>query len=338
MSQSASQTKQHLRDPWFDNARWLAGTLVVLVHVFGRYRDDVFAVEWLWFGTWSYRIPLFAILVGIFSTATPVSRDFRQLITRILIPLVVLSAFHAGISYFEGDGVPYPWEPQYTLWFLYAIIVWRLLLPVIASFRWPILVAILISITVGLGAFEGDPFGLTRMAANLPFVVIGWWLKSNSGWLRQRNWLKTLAALTVVTITAVASWILVSQEQLVAADFAGLTQLTTIDLVIQRLVILLAGLLGALAVLYLLPRGKVAVLTGIGRNGYQIYLLHGILLTVIGLFVTWPSAKELGATGLSALLVGGILFAALLGSKPIKIGVERFFTFADWLISPKPRS
>lgn len=314
--------EHHKRDPWFDNARWLAGTLVVLVHVFGRYRDDVFAVEWLWFGTWSYRIPLFALLVGLFSTATPVAKDYRQLVSRILVPLVLLTAAHALISYLEGDGIPTPWEPQYTLWFLYAIIVWRLILPFIAKMRWPLLIAVLISLAMTSGAFEADPFGLVRMAANLPFVVVGWWLRTNSDWLRRRSPAKTALALVFVIGVGYYSWQLVAADALVASDFAGLTPLTSPELLLARLLILLIGLLGAFAILYLMPRRKVFAISTIGGNGYQIYLLHGIILTLIGLVVDWPTADELGVGGLVAFLVMGIAFAAVLGTNLVREGLD----------------
>lgn len=322
------------RDAWFDNARWLAGTLVVLVHVFGRYREEIFAVEWLWFGTWSFRIPLFAILVGYFSSPTPSRRDYKHLVSRIVVPLVLLTSAHIAITFLSGEQVSDLWEPQYTLWFLFAIVVWRLVLPLLISIRWPLVISAVLSLIVGLGAFDGDPFGLQRMAANLPFVVFGWWLQNNSSWLRERSPLKTVGALASVAALLLGAFLLTAQGELQASAFAGTAQIANLDGLIQRLAILLIGVIGACSALYLMPRGRVALLSEIGSNGYQIYLLHGLVLALLSSLIDWPSASDLRSLGLFALLLFGLALAAILGSKPVREFLDAVLRSFSWINRP----
>ena len=57
----ATGRKSSTREPRWDNARFVAGTLVVLVHMSGSLADRD-GLRWLYLATWAMRVPLFAVL------------------------------------------------------------------------------------------------------------------------------------------------------------------------------------------------------------------------------------------------------------------------------------
>lgn len=154
VSSQAVQFKR--RDPWFDNARWLAGSLVVMVHVTGGAIAAGTLAEWLHAATNPARIPLFAVLVGYFTPAVPSARNYSNLVRTVMVPLFVIGCLHAALN-LAWDMRPLfnPLLAPYTLWFMVSVISWRLICPVIARFKRPITVAVVLSVVSGAWRISG---------------------------------------------------------------------------------------------------------------------------------------------------------------------------------------
>lgn len=325
--------KQTSRDPWIDNARWFSLTLVVLSHVTSPYAEISPVIDWFWFTTWPVRAALFAVLVGYFSTQLPDLKDFSQLVRRVLLPLAMVSLLHATLTFFTTGRIAQPDEPQYTLWFLYGIIIWRALLPYLAAFRWPLLFALILSIVGGFGNWLGDEFALRRVFAYLPLFMLGWWLKDHDKWIRNRSAKKTAIATSALTI---ALGIIVTTKLLglLQRDFiVGVQQLTTIADALGRVAVMAVAATLILATLYLMPRTRIPFVTTLGMNGFVIYLVHGLVIRVFQIFDLFPPTQNFSLKWLAVLTAGAIALSALLGS-PLMAKLFRFLAQpkAYWLI------
>jgi len=82
-------TRAKVRDPFFDNAKFLAIVLVVAGHAIESLRDVPIARS-VYLFVYMFHMPAFIIIAGYFSKGFPASSDkVRKLITQLLVPFVV---------------------------------------------------------------------------------------------------------------------------------------------------------------------------------------------------------------------------------------------------------
>jgi len=99
-------------------------------------------------------------------------------ITDILLPYVIMETIWTLLQFAaSGTLALNPTTPSWTLWFLLALGIFRLVLPYLALIRWPLLWAIVFSVGVGYLTNVDSTFSLSRAIGILPFFVLGWKLK-----------------------------------------------------------------------------------------------------------------------------------------------------------------
>lgn len=321
------------RDPWLDNARWLAASLVVTFHVLQLHLQPGTFAEWFWGATWVFRLPLFALLAGVFSPASPNLNQRRALIRSVLFPLIGVAALHLALDWwFTGEWTLDPATPAYTIWFLYGLIVWRLILPYLSLVRWPLLWVSSVALIVGLPAGFQNAWALSAVMAHLPFFVLGWQLKDHL-W-RIRNASPAMIAAAIVVLAAIVSAVTVT---FLTGAYRTLPQglgdpylhdrWAALPEIALRVAVLACGALGALSVLTLTPRRYLPVISAVGSHGFIIYLLHGLVVRLMREFGLLPVAgtDQLQVPWLVAFSVG---LALLLGSTPVHRAM-------GWLVRPR---
>ena len=124
-------------------------------------------------------MPAFALISGYFSKASPPgTRQLRRVITDFVLPYVIFETIWSVVqAVVEQRWVFNPTEPSWTLWFLLAIAIFRLVLPYLVLVRWPLAWAVLLSVGVGYLANVDSTFSLSRAIGILPFFVLGWQLR-----------------------------------------------------------------------------------------------------------------------------------------------------------------
>lgn len=334
------------RDPWFDNARWLAGSLVVVSHSTEAYLYSGSFSGWVYWSLWPMRLPVFTILVGYFTAAVPKPRDYSNLLRMVIAPFAVITALHLLLNYvWSGSPSFNILSPEYTLWFLVGVIVWRLTGPLLMRLRHPLLVAVLIALVTG--AFEGlSAFRLHAVLSMLPFFVLGMLLRRDDSWLRRRT-----ARSAAVAAGAVAAWVgtmtvlyslnllhvvpvsrTKDYEDGIAGNLIGMG---------SWLAVWIGAGLTALAVLHLMPRGRIRWISYIGAGGFTIYLLHGLVLRILRWMNLLPTPDDGTWWGYPFLFVFGFVLAAILGSAPVRwLARPLVRPKLDWLLlpsEPKPK-
>ena len=319
------------RVPLWDTARFVAIALVVVGHAVQRLIGDSDAalIEYLFI--YAFHMPLFAIISGYFSKPGPPNeRQMRRVITDIVIPYVIFETIWTAVqAVVEGNWSVNPTEPSWTLWFLLALGIFRLVLPYLALVRWPLVWAVALSIGVGYFSNVDSTFSLSRAIGILPFFVLGWklhewgivdrWRLADPPTLLVRSIaVVVLAAWLAVLIVFIDIW---RERDLrfwffYDAAYADLGQDQWWAGLVRLALIALAVLLSA-AVLALVPRRTTAV-TALGQATMYVYLLHSFVLYPIRESGIVGGDERSGWPWLLGLITLALLITVVLASRPVR--------------------
>ncbi len=166
------------RVPLWDNARFACIVLVVLGHAVQRLTYDSDIALGLYLLVYAFHMPAFAIISGYFSKSGPPSRrQMARVLTDIVAPYVIFEALWTLTKWLvESKANPNLSQPSWTLWFLLALAIFRLVLPYLALLRWPLVWTVAISLAVGYWPNIDSTLSLSRTLGLLPFFTLGWWL------------------------------------------------------------------------------------------------------------------------------------------------------------------
>ncbi len=325
----------------WDNARFLCVTLVVIGHGVQRLTIDSSNALTVYLFIYAFHMPAFAIISGYFSKSGPPTLvQMKKVLTDILLPYLIMETIWWLVQFLvEGRSEFNPSRPSWTLWFLLALGIFRLILPYLALFRWPLVLSLSLSVGVGYLANVDSTFSLSRAIGILPFFILGWKARHWSvvtDWqvLGQRVWLWRAGALAVL-----GSWLAVVGmfiQTWRAADlrywffyddsYSELGESAWWAGAIRLGLIALAVLL-SVAFLMLVPRRRTWI-TQFGQATMYVYLLHS--------FVLYPlresgvlRGEHSSASWLVFMVIASVATAVVLSS-PV---VRRVFRP---LVEPKP--
>ncbi|MCR2818251.1 acyltransferase family protein [Microbacterium sp. zg.Y1090] len=334
--------RQKRRVPFWDNARFACITLVVLGHAVQRltYDSDIALAVYLL--VYAFHMPAFAIISGYFSKAGPPNqRQMARVITDILAPYLVFEGLWTLTKWIiEGSANPDPTQPSWTLWFLLALGIFRLVLPYLALLKQPLLWALAVSVGAGYLPSIDSTLSLSRTLGLLFFFTLGWWLRDRDivarlDLLRSRAWWVVVAAAGVIAAAGWAAWFFVADWQemgLRAWLFydSGYADLGAAHWWAGGVRLLLMGIALVLTVAFLtlVPR-RDRWWTRFGQYTMYVYLLHSFVLypfresgVLRGLDPTW--------FWLPLVAVASVAIALGLATRPVR-------TVFRPLVEPRPR-
>jgi fucose 4-O-acetylase-like acetyltransferase len=319
------------RDAHLDNVKFLGVILVVCGHVLEDFRD-VTGVHALYMFIYMFHMPLFIVLAGHFSRSFTFSAGkARKLITSLAVPYII---FEVAFAYYRWGllGVADKpsvslLDPYFVTWFLIALFVWRLSTPVWQQLRWPIGVAVVISVLSGTADLP-TTMDLYRMLGLLPFFVIGLMLKPEHIELLKRPRARVMGALVLVGGLVTAN---IVQRQMTAewalwrVGFADL-HVSNLTGTVMRLGMLVAGAILVAAFLAVVPT-RHTWYTRLGGATMYAYLLHGFgtkLMEAQG----WYDPSWLHTVpGVAVAMAASVGFAVLLMTAPVR-------RVTRWAVSP----
>ena len=316
--------------------------LVVLGHAVQRLTYDSDVALALYLTIYAFHMPAFAIISGYFSKAgTPTKTQMARVITDIIVPYVIFELLWTVTKWLvEGQANPNLSQPSWTLWFLLALGLFRVVLPYLALLRWPLAWAAAISVGVGYLPNVDSTFSLSRTLGLLFFFTFGWWLREHDivqrfRLLEHRPWWLRLTAAGILAAAGWAAWNWLSLWQALDLKhwlfyedaYANLGGTQWWAGAIRIALILLALLLSG-AFLALVPRGTYWW-TQFGMYTMYVYLLHSFALypfresgILRGLEPTW--------VWLLVVIVLSIAIALGLATRPVRRLLRP-------LIEPRPR-
>lgn len=339
---TSTAPKPRRRVPFWDNARYACIVLVVLGHAVQRltYDSDIALAAYL--ALYAFHMPAFAIISGYFSkSGSPTRVQMSRVITDILVPYVIFELLWTLTKWLvEGQAEPNFTKPSWTLWFLLALGIFRLVLPYLALLRWPLAWTVVISLGVGYLPNVDSTFSLSRTLGLLPFFTLGWWLRERDvvnrlRLLDARPWWLRVGAVGVLVAAGFTAWHWVDLWEKIDLRHWLFYEDAYADLGGEqwwaggvRLALMILALVLSAAFFVLVPRGTYWW-TPFGQYTMYVYLLHSFALYP---FRETGVLRDLDPTWLWLPLVTllSVALALALATKPVR------WLFRP-LVEPRPK-
>jgi fucose 4-O-acetylase-like acetyltransferase len=197
------------RDAFFDNAKYLAIVLVAMGHAWEPIKGDSRILESMYTVVYTFHMPAFIIISGYFSRSFDLRPDrLRRLLTGVVVPYVVFETLYSLFDRYVGGDEDHAislLDPWYLTWFLAALFVWRLTTPIWKLIRYPLPVALVISMLASVSPQIGNDLDFQRVLQFLPFFVLGLSMKAEHFRLVRRRSVR-IASVPVVAAALVVGW------------------------------------------------------------------------------------------------------------------------------------
>lgn len=320
---SKNYSDERGREYYFDNAKFILITLVVLAHAVSPLKTDNEKVKALWTVINTLHMPCLIMISGYF--AKGYIKDGVIKTQRLVTYFVYYLAAQLAVSLFEYYVLGYAetmarsvLAPRSSLWYLVCLCWWFTMLPYIYRIKpWILLpAAVLFGLMIGYDTKAGDLMSITRAINHFPFFLIGYYFKKE--WLYKfRNiWTQIAAAVIIIlagiwtyfNLSVIPSRIITSNFNYYNAGFAKcdpqLAIFTNEKLFfVNRLLFYIAAVVLCACFMLLVPRGK-AFFTRFGSRTLQVYILHRFLYLAELEYKWWePFNKTYGFYKMAAIAI-----------------------------------
>lgn len=307
------------RDPFFDNAKLILVTLVVIGHAWVLFPDAPSSFPAYTF-LYAWHVPAFVIVTGYLSRSFTYSRPhLRKLLTTVVAPYLVfetlLAVFRISIGK-ESMGSPLYLDPHWPMWYLAVLFLWRLVTPLFHRVPHPMVLAVTVSLLGGL--IDSDVLDISRATGLLPFFVLGLTMRREQIDRLAGPRVRTAAAAALGIAFVAAAFVAepLSTEWLYWRSSYDAMDVTVWQGLAGRAGVLVVAAVLALSALALIPRSH-RWFTPLGAASLVVYLCHGFFV---------KAAQYAGAGGLveadeitAFVIVTGaaVLLALALAATPV---------------------
>lgn len=277
------------RDPYLDNAKYLAIAAVVIGHLVGPLAGQPLGAAT--FETiYSFHMPAFVFITGYLSRSfTGKPRQMQRLVGTVVVPYLVFEVSYEVIfDIVRGHHVDVSLlNPSFAMWFLCGLFFWRMSAPLWRAMKPPVAITAAILISIGSAGMNlPEIFDLERMFGFLPFFVAGLVLPLDSyfAFVRaERNRILAAAAFVALFLGVLflhpytTAWLTYDHT------FGQMGVSTPVGVMMRSATLVLGGVMTT-AFLTLVPRGR-TWFTALGAGTLYVYLLHRFVvkgLTVDG--------------------------------------------------------
>ncbi|WP_449278470.1 acyltransferase family protein [Leucobacter sp. GX24907] len=333
----------------WDNARFLLIVLVVVGHTISTARMETPLGFGLYVYAYLFHMPAMILLSGVFSRTAVTPKSIRSTF-QLLLTWGLWEGIWALLRFaVEEKGLPASFlvSPSWTLWFLVTLVTLRIVLPVIALLKHPLLVSFGLALMAGLLPAIGADFSASRTFCFLPFFVLGW-MARDRGWLEGRWFVRpTIAtraiAWGVLGVAAIGlavqpqlrdtwridSWLRWRDDYFLLFDKApigdavpeSLWGVALAGLAIRALLLGIAVVM-TLALLIVTPRGE-SIITVWGARTLYVYLLHGPIVWGLRQSGVVDAFGDRGSVGIAVLALLAVGLAVVLSMRWVTVVFRR---------------
>jgi fucose 4-O-acetylase-like acetyltransferase len=328
---AASGSAATARDPFFDNAKFLLIVLVVLGHNWFPTIHEAPLAKAAYVLVYTFHIPAFALVCGIFSRGFEGRPEqVRKLVTTVLVPYFIFDALYAvEAAWLSHKALHFDVAtPIYVCWFLLALFVWRLTAPLWRAVRFPIAVALAVSLVAGI-TIRDDGFAISRAAQLLPWFVAGQVLGADRfTWLRDVR--ARIAGGVVMAGGAVAAWFVapwIDVRWFDRQQSASELHVRAVQYVGDALLLDVVTAVLVLAALALVPARR-SWLTALGAATMYPYLLHGLVVRLLEHAGVHDTLVGLGWIGIVVISAIAVALALVLATPAVR-------RVTGWAVEPR---
>ena len=324
------------RDPFFDNAKLLLVTLVVIGHSWNLLPDASTSSPVYTF-LYAWHVPAFVLVTGHLSRSFAFTRrNLHKLVTTIVVPYLVfetLLALFRTTAGHEDLGMLYL-SPHWPMWYLSALFLWRLATPLIKRVPKPMVLAVAVSLVGGLNTL--DWLDLPRTLGLLPFFVAGMTMRrEHFEWLAQPRVRVVAAGLLAIGFVAATFLNGVSKEWLYwRTGYPDLGVPFWLGMICRAGVMLVAATL-ALSALSLIPT-SMRWFTPLGSASLVVYLFHGFFVKGAEYAGLGGASEQDPITAFLLVTGGAVLVSLLLSATPVSRRLNRLVDPISTLTADMP--
>ncbi|MFI9718260.1 acyltransferase family protein [Streptomyces sp. NPDC052396] len=313
------------RDPFFDNAKYLAIVLVALGHSWEPLTDSSRAAMALYLTVYAFHMPAFILISGYFSRGFDLGpAKLKRLVSGVLVPYLIFQVLYVAFQrWLEPDARPDAFSlvnPWYLNWFLAALFLWRLTTPIWQLVRWPVAVSFAIAVVAACTRDVGSDFDLMRVLQFLPFFVIGLRLRPEHFALVRRGWVRIAAVPVFAAAVGAAYWLAPRLDSGWLYHNSSVQDLHQPAWVapFSTLALFLTAAVLTIAFLAWVPRRR-TWFTALGGGTLYGYLLHGFLIKASRWYEWYDAAAWIRRpVGELVVTVLGIAMVTALCSAPVR--------------------
>ncbi len=253
----------------FDNFKAILIFLVVFAHFLYDFQGDG-VIRAVVSGIYFFHMPAFVFISGFLSRSER-SRSPRGILKLFIIYLVFNGLMMIAFGHNEPDAV---W-PYLVMWYILALVVWRLAAGFLSKIRFILPILTALAIVAGIWNTITNDFGLTRIIVFAPFFMAGFMMDRETveKCIVNRKAVSYLSGIVTAFIAAGIGVILYIFWDFTSSDLTMACYSEPFDIV-GRAAIFVISALAIFAGLKLLPDRKIPLVSKIGKNTLGIYLCH----------------------------------------------------------------
>lgn len=259
----------------YDNLKGLAIILIVLGHLDYLNVINPFHLSRFFF---MIDLPIFFFVAGYFSKTAPDQplKSFKRLIIPYFIFCFLIELF---CTLYLGSG---NWnmifiQSSMAMWFLVALFIMKMLLPVLDKLKYPIIISLVAALLIGLYDLNPNLLAISRTFSYLPIFLFGFYFNRymdyfKNAYSKAYDFFDSHFKLVVIAV-CIATVIVVFKFN---GKFFVFKDPYTGNLVfeaIKKLIVLILEFLWIIILNRVMTNSE-CFLTQIGRNSMAVYVLH----------------------------------------------------------------
>ncbi|GAF63156.1 putative acetyltransferase [Bacillus sp. TS-2] len=296
------------RNSYFDNIKFFLIFLVVVGHVISPLKGQEGFLFDLYVMIYLFHMPAFIFVSGFFAKGYKKKGYLYKVFKKVLIPYFIFQLIYSVFYYLNGSANSISFDlfsPHWTMWFLFSLFCWNVLLFVFAKWSWAGLVpAIALGLGVGYFDFLGTYFSLSRTFVFFPFFLLGFLMKKEHFQKLKRSKYTSYVGAFILLITFILVYFFFPEEGIPwlfgSSSYADIGVGAWSDSLIRLSQYFISAVV-MFSFLVIVPQ-KNYFFTIIGQRTMYIYLLHGFIIQLIQTFVSKNVLYEFA--GNYVLLIG----------------------------------
>ena len=320
----------------FDNMKGLAIILVLIGHfdyinaIPGDIAHYLFLIH----------LPVFFFVAGYFSKTDP-SQPLKSF-KRLMVPYIIFCILIELFRYVYTGSMNWNMivlQSSMALWFLIALFIMKLILPIWDKFRFPIITALAVALIFGIYDIHPNILGLTRMFAYLPVFLVGFYYNSYKDKIKSvypklynfydRYFIVIAALIVIISIIITIkhpAWDFVFKKHYAYNNI--------LKLAAKRLIVLCCEI-GLVIVLNRIMTNKECFLTKFGRNSMSVYVLHPFIYYFFK--PIWPGIFTNPTISLISTLALGLIVTVVLSRDVVTKYLNKFTDGVyNLIVKPSP--
>lgn len=273
-----------MRDVALDNLKFILIALVIVGHVIEPLVGRFEWVKGVYIFIYLFHMPMFAYVSGVVSSRKIDDAVINSIVTKLVIPYLFLEIIYSLFDFFvfsRNTLTISPLVPYWILWYMFSLILWRLLLPIYSQFKFPILLSIFTGLACGFNSYDYN-LSFSRTFVFFPFFLLGHYGHAKILEKIGKYEISRIIGIAVIAATLVIILTTAEHSSFNFGWLYGSRSYSKLGVeweqgVIYRACIYALALLLGMAFLSVVPKRR-GFYTAYGKESLYIYVLHGFVI------------------------------------------------------------